>query len=127
MPREYALCLKPAKRPACHAGHSVGNGLWNAVSRAVCDPQGNSFAINPSPVYITSLVYLAIISSVVAFGSYLTLLGRIGSARAGYATVIFPVVALSISTVFEGYQWTGSAILGLACVLFGNILMLRGR
>ncbi|WP_338110031.1 hypothetical protein [Roseibium polysiphoniae] len=67
------------------------------------------------------------ISSVVAFGSYLTLLGRIGSARAGYATVIFPVVALSISTVFEGYQWTGSAILGLACVLFGNILMLRGR
>lgn len=89
--------------------------------------KGNSFAIDPNPVYITSLVYLAIISSVVAFGSYLTLLGRIGSVRAGYATVIFPVVALSISTVFEGYQWTGSAMLGLACVLFGNILMLRGR
>ncbi|MEP3304428.1 MAG: EamA family transporter, partial [Roseibium sp.] len=89
--------------------------------------KGSNFAIEPSPVYIASLVYLAIIASVVAFGSYLTLLGRIGSARAGYATVIFPIVALSISTVFEGYQWTGSAMLGLVCVLFGNILMLRGR
>ncbi len=88
---------------------------------------GSSFEIEPTPVYVGSLVYLAVIASVVAFGSYLTLLGRIGSARAGYATVIFPVIALAVSTVFEGYQWTGSAIFGLACVLIGNVLMLRRR
>ncbi|MEP4769120.1 MAG: DMT family transporter [Roseibium sp.] len=89
--------------------------------------RSQSFAIEWTTTYLGSLVYLAIVASVIAFGSYLTLLGRIGSARAGYATVIFPVVALTVSTVFEGYQWTPLAIAGLACVLTGNFLMLRAR
>ncbi|NVK33924.1 MAG: DMT family transporter [Rhodobacteraceae bacterium] len=89
--------------------------------------RGNSFAVELTVPYIASLFYLAVIASVVAFASYLTLLGRIGSARAGYATVIFPVVALSVSTVFEGYVWTLSALLGLGFVIGGNILMLRSK
>lgn len=89
--------------------------------------RGHSFAIDPTPLFLSSLVYLAVISTVVAFAAYLTLLGRIGSARAGYATVMFPVVALTVSTFFEGYQWTADAMLGLACVLVGNLLMLRGK
>ena len=89
--------------------------------------KGNSFAIDYSFTYLGSLIYLAIIASVVAFGSYLTLLGRIGSARTGYATVIFPVVALTVSTIFEGYQWTGVAFAGLLLVMTGNVLMLRRR
>ena len=56
----------------------------------------------------------ALVSSVAAFWAYLTLLGRIGAARAGYLTVMFPVFALAISTVVEGYVWTGPAIVGLA-------------
>lgn len=89
--------------------------------------RGNHFAIDLTVTYVGSLVFLAIVSSVIAFGAYLTLLGRIGSARAGYATVIFPVAALAISTVFEGYVWTASAITGLFLVLLGNLLMLRSR
>ncbi|MES0809722.1 EamA family transporter [Roseibium sp. SCPC15] len=95
-------------------------GLFSAV-------RGQSFAIEWSVSYLASLIYLAIIASVIAFASYLTLLGRIGSARAGYATVMFPVVALTLSTIFEGYQWTPIAAAGLACVLSGNLLMLRAR
>ncbi|MTI43341.1 EamA-like transporter family protein [Roseibium hamelinense] len=86
---------------------------------------GDSFAVDMTPAYLGGLVYLAIVASVIAFGSYLTLLGRIGSDRAGYATVLFPVVALSVSTLFEGYVWTFPALVGLAFVLFGNVLMLR--
>ncbi|MTH99768.1 DMT family transporter [Roseibium sp. RKSG952] len=86
---------------------------------------GKSFAIETSMTYLGSLVYLAVVASVIAFASYLTLLGRIGSARAGYATVIFPVVALSVSTVFEGYVWTAGALTGLLLVMAGNVLMLR--
>jgi hypothetical protein len=56
----------------------------------------------------------------------LTLLGRIGPARAGYATVMFPVFALLISTVLEGYQWTVYAVAGLVLVTMGNILVIRG-
>ncbi|OKL42700.1 DMT family transporter [Pseudovibrio exalbescens] len=88
---------------------------------------GRSFQILWTPTYLSSLLYLAIIASVVAFGSYLTLLGRVGSARAGYATVMFPLVALTVSTVMEGFTWGFDALLGLVCVLAGNIIVLGKR
>ncbi len=63
----------------------------------------------------------------VAFGCYLTLLGRIGPARAAYATVLFPIIALMLSTAFEGYRWTVEAFAGVALVLSGNLLVLLPR
>ena len=68
-------------------------------------------------------LWLAVFSSVVAFSAYLTLLGRIGASRAAYATAIFPPFALLISTVVEGYQWTGYALIGLPMVLLGIVLI----
>lgn len=88
--------------------------------------QGKTFTIDMSAQYLGSLVWLAVFSSVIAFWSYLTLLGRIGSARASYATVIFPLIALASSTLFEGYQWTIYAFIGVALALFGNVLVLGG-
>jgi drug/metabolite transporter (DMT)-like permease len=88
--------------------------------------QGHTFAIEPTAGYIGSLVWLAIFSSVIAFWSYLTLLGRIGGARASYATVIFPLIALASSTLFEGYQWTVFAAIGVVFALCGNVLVLGG-
>ena len=89
--------------------------------------RGFSFAIPMDVTYLNALAWLAVFSSVVAFACYLTLLGRIGAARAGYSTVMFPVAALTISTVFEGYQWTWPAALGLVLALGGNLLVLRRR
>ncbi len=89
--------------------------------------RGDSFTVEPTLTYLGSLAYLSIIASVLAFASYLTLLGRIGPARAGYSTVIFPVVALTVSTIFEGYVWTFAALLGLVFVIAGNVIMLRSR
>ena len=66
-------------------------------------------------------------SSVLAFAAYLRLLDRIGPARAGYSTVLYPVVALAISTVVEGYVWTPIAMAGLALVIGGNLVMLWKR
>jgi drug/metabolite transporter (DMT)-like permease len=88
---------------------------------------GNSFAIDWSVPYVGSLVFLALSASVLAFYAYLTLLGRIGAGRAGYATVMFPVIALAISTMFEGYVWTWPAIAGATLALAGNFLVLRSR
>jgi drug/metabolite transporter (DMT)-like permease len=87
---------------------------------------GRDFIIEPTLSYLGSLVFLAVISTVLAFAAYLTLLGRIGAARAGYATVIFPVFALLQSTFLEGYQWTGFALAGLVLVAAGNVLVIRG-
>jgi drug/metabolite transporter (DMT)-like permease len=97
-------------------------GLFNLL-------RGNAFIIEPTAKYLGSLVYLAIGASVFAFASYLTLLRRLGAARAGYATVLFPVIALAASTVLEGYQWTPMALAGVGLALAGNVLVLtfRGR
>ncbi|MGY8868884.1 MAG: DMT family transporter [Pseudomonadales bacterium] len=80
-----------------------------------------------SPRYVGSLLYLAIIGTVVGFTAYLSLVGRIGANKAAYATVMFPVVALSLSTVFEGYVWSLSSVAGLLLVLLGNGLILGVR
>ena len=87
--------------------------------------RGHDFIIEPTLRYVGSLIFLALISSVVAFAAYIGLLRRIGPARAGYATVIFPIVALSVSTVVEGYTWTPLAALGVAFALAGNLVILR--
>jgi drug/metabolite transporter (DMT)-like permease len=89
--------------------------------------RGSEFTVEWTAPYLGGLAWLAVVSTVVAFACYLTLLGRIGAARAGYATVIFPVFALAISTLFEGYVWTPLAVAGLVAVMGGNILVLARR
>ncbi len=79
------------------------------------------------PIYLGSLLYLAVIGTVVGFTAYLSLVGRIGASKAAYATVMFPVVALSVSTFFEGYEWNISSVSGLVLVLLGNALILGVR
>ena len=78
-----------------------------------------------NPQFLLSLVFLSVFASVVGFWCYLTLLGRVGADRGAYATLIFPIVALSISTVFEGYQWSLIAISGVVLILLGNYIILK--
>jgi drug/metabolite transporter (DMT)-like permease len=88
--------------------------------------RADAFIVEWSATYLGGLLYLALIGSVLAFGVYFTLLGRIGAARAGYTTVMYPVVALVVSTFAENYRWTILSVLGLAATLAGNSLVLRG-
>jgi len=74
--------------------------------------------------YVASLLYLALFGSVVAFGAYLTLLKRIGAGPAAFVNVIVPIVALLLSTLFEGYRWTWVAGLGVVLAVIGNWLAL---
>ncbi|MGI9203380.1 MAG: DMT family transporter [Woeseiaceae bacterium] len=87
--------------------------------------QGESFAMDWSASYLLSLSFLVIFGSIAAFGAYLTLLGRIGAHKAGYALVMFPVVALVISFFFEGLDPDWNIFLGIGLVLLGNIFVLR--
>ena len=49
---------------------------------------------------------------------------RIGADRAAYAMVLFPVIALVLSTIFEGMTWQPAQLAGVALVLLGNTLVL---
>lgn len=88
--------------------------------------QSSQFVLSGSVLYWASLSYLAIPGSV-AFLCYLKLIKNIGPELAGYTTVLFPVVALFVSYTLEGYQGSLNDLMGLACVIIGNILVMRKK
>ena len=99
--------------------------LYGAAFVAIyCLAMGRPFALELSARYLGSLAFLALFGSVLAFGAYLTLIGRIGAGRAGYAMVAIPIVALALSTAFEGLRWEWTLALGAALCLAGNLLIL---
>jgi drug/metabolite transporter (DMT)-like permease len=89
--------------------------------------RGTPVAFDPRWPYVLSLLYLSLAGTSLAFGLYLALIKRIGAARAAYSSVLFPVVALLVSTLFEGYLWSLPAIVGLVVLVAGNALALGGR
>ena len=84
----------------------------------------NEVIIDVNFLYMSSLLFLAFFGSVLGFGSYLTLLGKIGADKASYVNVLSPVVALTLSTLFENYFWSIQNSLGFVLVIIGNILIL---
>jgi len=77
--------------------------------------------------YISSLLFLSIFASIIAFWTYLTLLGRVGVERVAYVTLLFPLVALAISTIAEGYIWTHHAGVGILFILVGNLMIIKRK
>lgn len=77
--------------------------------------------------YTLSLLYLALFGSVFAFGAYLTLLKRVGAGPASFVGISTPVIAMLLSTLFEGYRWTWVGAAGVALAVAGNWLALRPR
>ncbi|MGF1611610.1 MAG: DMT family transporter [Kiloniellales bacterium] len=89
---------------------------------------GERFGFELSAAYVLSLVFLAVFATVIGFWSYLTLVGRIGADRAGYVTVVFPIVALLLSTWFEDFHWTPLSLAGVALVMLGNgFILIKAR
>jgi drug/metabolite transporter (DMT)-like permease len=77
--------------------------------------------------YLTSLLYLSVFGSVIAFTTYLNLLGKVGPDKAGYISLVMPVIALIISTFLEGYQWTPYGLVGLLLILSGIFMALKRK
>ena len=93
------------------------------VMGAIALIRGDNFTPEWTVSYMGALLYLAIFGSVIAFGAYFTLVGRIGAGKAAYSTLLFPLVALSISTIYEGYVWHMNGIAGIVLILTGNMVM----
>ncbi|MDE1146590.1 MAG: EamA family transporter [Azospirillaceae bacterium] len=96
----------------------------SALMVGVALVRGATFTFPATLTYVASLSYLALFGSVVAFLSYFSLIGRIGADRAGYVAVMIPILALIISTLFEGYHWSPAAFAGLGLAVAGNLLVL---
>lgn len=107
--------------------NTFGMGYGALFSLLVGLAQGKEMTYNLSLSYNISLVYLALFGSVFAFGCYLTLLRRIGVHKASYAVVLFPAVALVISTLFEDFQWTWTVAVGILLIAVGNIFVINRK
>jgi drug/metabolite transporter (DMT)-like permease len=107
--------------------NAYGMAYGALVTLIVAVGRGVAFTFDPSAGYILSLLYLVVFGSVIAFGTYLTLIGRMGVDRAAYIGVIFPLVALLLSIVFEGLGLGALGLAGVALVAAGNVLVLHRR
>lgn len=82
---------------------------------------------DPRPSYAAGIAYLALIASTLAFRLYYAMIREIGPARSAFVNVVVPVVAMALSTVFEGYVWTWTAGAGAVLTLIGLVIALRSR
>lgn len=83
--------------------------------------------ISLDPVYLAGLAYLGIIASAVAFSLYYVLIRTVGPGPAAWNGVAVPVVAMTLSTFLEGWQWTATAVAGVALALFGLAIALTAK
>lgn len=103
----------------------VYGGIWMACLTML---RGEAFDFELSATYIGSLLWLIVMGSGVVFVMYFIVIERIGPERAAYASVMFPLVALVISTFAEDYSWPMLALIGVPLAILGNGLVLwQGR
>lgn len=102
--------------------------LWGALGNAVLASALYGAPVFESrPAYLGGILYLGLMGSVVTFPMYFALIRDIGAARAAYSSVLVPVVAMMLSTLFEGYRWSLLAGAGAALGMIGLVIAMRAR
>ena len=106
---------------------TLGYGMLygSLVSAVAACLQGESFATPMLASWWLSLLYLALAGSVLTFACFLTLQERVGPGPAGSIGVMTPLLALTVSMVFEGFHPDWLTVTGVALAVIGNVLMLR--
>ena len=104
--------------------NAYGMAYGGLLTLAIHFGGGGELVMDWSAGYLAPMLYLTIFGSVVAFGCYMLLIGRIGAEYAAYVTLLMPIIALLLSTLFEDFQWTANAAIGVAIVLIGNLFIL---
>jgi drug/metabolite transporter (DMT)-like permease len=88
---------------------------------------GQSFSWPTAASWWASLTFLSLAGSLIAFACFLELQHRVGVGAASTVGVMTPVLALGVSTLFEGYRPVALSALGAALAIAGNVLILRAR
>ncbi|MHC9418955.1 DMT family transporter [Sphingomonas citri] len=115
--RRYPMIPMLATAMLIGAGMDAG-WAWLTTGPPVFDPR---------PSYVAGVLYLGIAASALAFTLYFRLIRVIGPAKAAYNSVIVPVIAMLLSTLYEGYRWTTLAAAGAALAGVGLVVALSAR
>jgi len=101
-----------------------GMAYGGLLTLAIHFGSGGELVMDWSIGYLAPMLYLTVFGSVVAFGCYMLLIGRIGAEYAAYVTLLMPIIALLLSTIFENFLWTATTAAGVVIVLIGNLFIL---
>ncbi len=106
-------------------GHAmlIGAAIDGTIALTLTGPP----VIELRPAYLFGLLYLGVVASAIAFTLYFGVLRIIGAAKAAYSSVIVPVIAMLLSTLFEGYRWSPLAAAGAVLAMAGLVIALRAR
>ncbi|MGB5987956.1 MAG: EamA family transporter [Desulfobacterales bacterium] len=107
--------------------NAFGMGYGGLLTLFIHFALGGGLSMDWSLGYLGPMLYLTVFGSIVAFGCYMLLIGRIGAEYAGYVTLLMPIIALVLSTLFEGYHWYADSLAGVALVLAGNLVIMTPR
>ncbi len=102
---------------------AIGACLDAIIAFAVAGPP----VIETRPGYWAGVFYLALFGSVLCFALYFPVVRKIGPGKAAYSSVMVPIIAMSLSTIFEDYRWSTLAVAGGVLALGGMLLALAGR
>ncbi len=101
---------------------AIGAGIDALVALVLTGPP----VFDPRPEYWFGLAYLALFASALAFSLYFPVVRKIGPGKAAYSSALVPIIAMALSTAFEGYRWTLLAAAGAGLALAGMLLALAG-
>ncbi len=79
--------------------------------------RGNEFLFDFSAKYVWSLLYQVVVASAIAFICLFYLIQKIGSTRANYTALVYPVIALITSSYLEGFSLNIFSALGFVMIL----------
>lgn len=110
----------------------IQNNAWSMMYGAIVTSVvalvcGQPLVFDVSFSYVSSLFYLTVVGTIIGFGCYLKLLGRIGPEKVGYVFVIVPIMAMIISTFVEDFHWQTGTFIGVTLIVLGNYLVLAQK
>lgn len=77
--------------------------------------------------YWLGLGYLGLFASALAFTFYFGIIRAVGPGQAAYSSLLVPIIAMTFSTIFEGYHWSPLALAGGVLAFAGLFISLRAR
>jgi len=109
--------------PMLAAAMLIGAAIDAVIALVLSGPP----VIEWRPAYLGGVLYLGLLGSTLTFPLYFGVVRAIGPAKAAYSSVIIPVIAMLLSTLFEGYRWTGLAVAGAALAGAGLVIALGAK
>ena len=102
--------------------------LWGGlINVAIAWPTVGAPIVETRALYWLGMFYLGIFASAVAFTCYFAVIRAVGPAIAAYSSVLTPILAMLLSTLFEGYRWSWLAAAGGVVALAGLLIALSAK